>query len=82
MAETETDTGSGCPGPLRLMDEADRGACSSPGIASPAAEVEQGSPGVRVDLPWDYTLPPTSVRILASMLMAAMQSRDRPPEAA
>lgn len=28
---------------------------------------------VRVDLPWDYTLPDTAVQIIASMLRAAMK---------
>lgn len=37
---------------------------------------------VQVDLPWDYTLSAMSVRILADILVATMQSRDRPSEVA
>ena len=37
---------------------------------------------LRVDLPCDYTLPSTTVRILADIIVATMQSRDRPSEVA
>jgi hypothetical protein len=37
---------------------------------------------VRVDLPWSYTLPATSVQILAGIITAAIRTRDRPPEVA
>ena len=55
-------------------------------IHRPVEAPEQGSARltseVRVDLPWSYTLPATSVRILAGILTAAIRTRDRPPEVA
>lgn len=47
-----------------------------------ATRVHGLTPPVRVDLPWDYKLPATTVRILADIVVATMQSRDRPPEVA
>lgn len=55
--------------------------------ASPAQEhmgaaAKRDCSNVRVDLPWDYKLPAPSVRILANILIGAVQSRDRPSEIA
>lgn len=81
MVDSQAGRKSGCRGSL-LAASTDASCASSPAKGQVGALSKENCSGVRVELPCDYALPASSVRILANLLIAAVQSPDRPSEVA